>query len=239
MILSAAVLGRLLLHEAVNLRMALSILMLLTAIGVLTVGANDAFKSVVGAAAGESNYLRIAGGVAAALASGVAYTILGVAIRFAAGKGAAQATTLMTVATVGLISLGGISLLRIGAEGMLATPPADLTVMLAAGVFNAIAFVALTKALHVTTVVYVNALNATQATMAAVCGVWFFHEALSPALLAGVGLTIAGLVLMRGRRPRPAAGDSEDRQVVEECAIGCIAETAVASTPHGEGHRQD
>ena len=68
--------------------------------------------------------------------------------------------------------------------------------MLAAGVCNTIAFVSLTKSLQLTSVVYVNALNATQATLAALTGVLIFREALSPWLALGVGLTIAGLLVL-------------------------------------------
>jgi drug/metabolite transporter (DMT)-like permease len=89
---------------------------------------------------------------------------------------------------------------------MLATTPRDLWLMLAAGVCNTVAFVALTKSLQLTSVVYVNALNATQATLAAVAGVVIFHEALSPWLALGVGLTIAGLLVLakahRAMRPQ-------------------------------------
>jgi drug/metabolite transporter (DMT)-like permease len=211
MILSAAILGRMLLHEPVTPRMAVSIAILLAAIFVLSLGADAAFHSVAaeeGRPAVAHDWLLVAGGVAAALVSGIAYTVLGVAIRYAAGRGASQPATLLTVALIGLFSLGAISLVRMGPAAMLETSPRDLGIMLAAGVFNALAFVTLTKALHLTTVVYVNALSATQATMAAVSGVFFFQEALSPALLAGVILTIVGLVLMRGRR-RPAVGVGE------------------------------
>jgi drug/metabolite transporter, DME family len=60
--------------------------------------------------------------------------------------------------------------------------------------------VALTRSLQLTSVVYANALNATQAGLAALAGIVFFQEAQSGELLVGVLLTIAGLVLMRQRR---------------------------------------
>jgi drug/metabolite transporter (DMT)-like permease len=75
----------------------------------------------------------------------------------------------------------------------------DLDIMLRAGICNALAFLALTKALQLTSVVYFNALNATQATMAAIAGVLLFGEPLSPALATGIALTIAGLLLVRSR----------------------------------------
>ena len=75
-----------------------------------------------------------------------------------------------------------------------------LAVMLLAGVLNAFAFLTLTKALQLTTVVYVNSLNATQATLAAIAGVIFFGEALSGELGLGVLLTIAGLMMMKANQ---------------------------------------
>ena len=85
--------------------------------------------------------------------------------------------------------------------------------MLLAGICNAAAFVTLTKSLQLTSLVFVNALNATQATMAALMGVLFFHEPPSPWLLTGVGLTIVGLLLMRKRR---APADSVAAEIQEE-----------------------
>ena len=69
-----------------------------------------------------------------------------------------------------------------------------------AGVSNAVAFWALTKALQLTGVVYVNALNASQTAMAALAGVFFFQEAITLPLMAGVALTAVGLLLMKRRR---------------------------------------
>jgi drug/metabolite transporter (DMT)-like permease len=99
-----------------------------------------------------------------------------------------------------MVSLGSLSVARLGLAGLAATEPGDLAVMLLGGVCNALAFVALTKSLQLTSIVYVNALNATQATMAALAGVLFFHEAASNSLLLGIGLTIVGLLFMRQRK---------------------------------------
>jgi len=117
-------------------------------------------------------------------------------------------TGLMAVVSVtltGVIVLGSASLGRIGMRGMLATAPKDFAIMLLAGLFNAVAFLALTRSLQLVPVVYVNALNATQATMAAVTGVLLFAERSSWALWYGVGLTGIGLILMQKRLVRPRA----------------------------------
>jgi drug/metabolite transporter (DMT)-like permease len=193
MILGAAILGRVFLSEPVTPRAALALAVLLAAICVLSLGADDAGRAVARAPAPP---LRLALGVAAACLSGVAYAVLNVILRYCITRACPLPTTLFTVSIAGLISLGCISWLRIGHTGMWATTPGDLGLMLGAGLCNTIAFISLTKSLQLTSVVYVNALNATQATLAALAGVLIFREALSPWLAVGVGLTIAGLLFL-------------------------------------------
>ena len=68
-----------------------------------------------------------------------------------------------------------------------------------------LAFAALTKALHLSSVLFVNVLNASQTAMAAVIGVLMFGEASSWPMVLGVLLTVVGLLMMKGwRRPSPA-----------------------------------
>jgi drug/metabolite transporter (DMT)-like permease len=95
-----------------------------------------------------------------------------------------------------MLSLGLIAWLKIGQSGIATISLSQHGLMLAAGACNTIAFVSLTKSLQLTSVVYVNALNATQATLAALAGILIFGEALSPWLALGVGITIAGLLLL-------------------------------------------
>ena len=197
MIVCASILGRIFLGEPVSTRMAVAVSVLLVAMAVLSLGADDARRSLAPVA---SNPWSLVAGVAAAGGSGLAYSVLNVVIRWSVSRHASLPVTLFTVSIMGLVSLGSVSFLRIGWSGMVATSTSDWWIMLGAGVCNAIAFVALTKSLQLTNVVYVNALNATQATMAAVAGVLIFQEAVSEALVAGVGLTIVGLLLMRKGR---------------------------------------
>lgn len=202
-ILSGAILGRVFLGEPLTPRIVLSVATLIVAISVLSLGAGDAHQSIVQGQAGLGhlpNWLVLTAGVGAAALSGAAYSVLGVVIRYGVTGRASVATTMVTVGLVGAMILGGLSHWRIGIDGMWGTEQQDLAMMLLAGVLNAFAFLTLTKALQLTTVVYVNALNATQATMAAVVGIIFFHEALSGELALGVALTIVGLVLMKQQR---------------------------------------
>jgi drug/metabolite transporter (DMT)-like permease len=193
MIVGAAFLGRVFLHEPVTPRAAAALGCLLAAIGVLSLGADEASRSVADVAVAPG---RVVLGVLAACGSGLAYATLNVILRYQVTRGASLPTTLFLISVTGLLSLTSLAWLRIGFGGIAATAPWDLATMLAAGLCNTVAFIALTKSLQLTNVVYVNALNATQATLAALAGVLIFGEALSPWLALGTGLTIGGLMLL-------------------------------------------
>ncbi len=195
LIISSALMSRRLLDEHFSFRDLMAMSVLILAVAVLSRGAADAHASVAGEEAGASFWL-LAGGVAAAALSGVAYAVLGVVIRRCVCRGARSITALCIVSTTGFISLGLLSYWRLGGETILLTPSRDVFNMLMAGVFNAAAFVALTQSLRLIPVMYVNGINATQTGMAGLAGIWLFREALSWPLVLGVVLTIAGLFLM-------------------------------------------
>ena len=203
-IISSGVLGRMFLNEPVTWRRAVGIAVLITATAVLSSGAADAHRTVAhpsaanGAANEAGNWLELVGGVLAATLSGFAYALLGVVIRRCVTRETSIPATLFIVCVVGTISLGAWTPAKIGWQAMVDTRSIDLYFMLGAGLFNAGAFFALTKSLQLTPVVYVNALNATQASMAAVAGVLCFSEAPSAGLALGVLLTVVGLFFMRG-----------------------------------------
>lgn len=218
-LVGSAILGRMFLGEPLTLRIVVSIGALLAAISALSLGAGEAYRSVVPAPASlapASHAWIMAAGVGAAAMSGLAFSVLGVVLRYGVSGRASLPATLVTVGLMGVVALGTLTGWRIGWEGMEQTATDDLAVMLLAGICNAVAFLALTRALQLTTVVYVNALNATQATLAAVAGVVFFREALSPELGVGVALTIVGLLLIRRQRDRQECDistPSSDRRV--------------------------
>ncbi len=207
MILSGAVMGRMLLQERITPRTVFAIALLLVAIFVLSLGAGDAYRSVVSTPDTISTLTMVLG-LAAAIGSGIAYAVLGIAIKYAVRGGAPISSILVIVALVGAVGLGSLSWARIGWDGILATAPDDLGVMVLAGICNAVAFAALTKALQLTTVTLVNTLNASQAAMAAVAGVVIFQEAPTWAMAVGVALTMVGLVLIKGR----SVSDGHSRQ---------------------------
>ena len=142
--------------------------------------------------------------------AGIAYTTLGVGIRYGLDNGVSLPATLGIISVSGFLFLGSLSLRSIGWAEMLSTEPPDLLDMLLAGIFNAIAFLALTRAIQLTSVTYVNLINASQVAIAALCGVVLFHE--EPTLLMAIGviLTIAGLMLMQ----KPAHRRDKDASLV-------------------------
>ena len=204
LIIGGAVLGRVWLSEPVTPRSAVAMSIMIAAIGLLSVGARDASLAVSAELPTSPTTWTIALGVGAACLSGLAYGTAGVVIRRAVTRSLPVVSTLVVIATMGVVINGPLSVLRLGVDGLLSTSRTELADMLFAGVFNAVAFFSLGKSLQLLRVVHVNALNASQAALAALAGVVLFGEALSHELLAGVGLTILGLVMIQGSQ-RPAA----------------------------------
>ena len=128
---------------------------------------------------------------------------MGAVLRHATRELSTLSQSLTIVSTVGLVGLAGVSSWSVTSSEFSAITMEQILMMLAAGLLNCLAFVALTRALQLMPLVYVHALNATQATMAAVAGVLIFGEAQSSFLVSGLVLTIAGLLLMHGARHNP------------------------------------
>jgi DME family drug/metabolite transporter len=197
MIVSAAILGRVFLGEPVTFKAAAALALMFAAILILSLGAEKARLSIGNVPAAGPDPWRLAAGVAGACFSGLAYSVLNVVLRyFMTRHGASLPVTLFTVALTGTVCLSAIAAARLGVPALVATRPLDMGLMLTAGVCNTVAFISLTRSLQLTSIVYVNALNATQATLAALAGVLVFQEALSPWLALGVVLTICGLMLL-------------------------------------------
>lgn len=237
-IVGGAVLGRAFLGEVIPRPLALSVTVLLAAIGLLALAASQ--NSPVSAmSSSEAPRVAAAGimmaGVAGLLMAGTAFSTLAVVIRYGVRGESPLSTTTVIVGVTGVIVLGSLSLGRLGWEGIANTPPAALGVMIAAGFCNATAFLSLAKALELTSVVRVNAIGSSQCAMAAVAGVMVFGEPLSLALVAGVVLTVIGLSLMREpghtrrethvdrkRTPQDAAGNKLCRGHFPGAGCRCV-----------------
>jgi len=207
MLTASAVLGLVLLGESVSRRSAGAIALLILAIVLLSSGAiatsdrgeaSDQ-KPSVEADPGEkglSGPWLIAAGVGAACLAGGVYALLTIVIRTTGSRGVPVSRIVFVITAMGVLSLGSLSLARLGPETLRHTPPEHLAWMLSAGVFNLLAFLAITKGLQLTTVVHANVLNGSQIAMGAVAGIFLFRESLSAWPLLGICLTIVGVVLI-------------------------------------------
>lgn len=203
MIISATVLGRVWLGEAVTPRSAVALAILITSITVLSVGAERAPELAEIATASVTARPAVHVGIvlAAACGAGIAYALLNVLIRKLVTGSFAMPFVLAIVSSTGVISLGLASIAKIGWPAIEQTPMSDVGMMFLAGSFNAIAFLALTKALQLVSLVQVNAVSASQSALAAIAGVVIFGEMMTLSLIMGVLLTVLGLTLVdRGRK---------------------------------------
>ncbi|MFP6576008.1 MAG: DMT family transporter [Pirellulaceae bacterium] len=202
MIVTGAFLGHRFLHEHVSRATIISVTLLIVAVFILSLSAGEAHENVQSDESHRQNIQPVsvwilASGVAAACLAGFAYSLLGAAIRYGLHQKLSLPMTLGVVSLVGLISLTLLSLMNPGLETLLQTTHHDLRYMFYAGIWNAVGFLALAKALNQTSLIHVNALSATQVGMTVVAGLLLFDEALTWMTAIGVGLTILGLLLMR------------------------------------------
>jgi drug/metabolite transporter (DMT)-like permease len=192
-LVGCAVLGQWLLKERVSPQSIGAIAALVLSVAVLSLGAGQA-NSVMNAKATGAWWAFV--GVAASCLAGMVFAVLNIAIRRSATRGVNLAAIGFLVPAMGAVSLAPICLAHVGWSAMLATPARDVVLMLVCGTLNIASYLAIIKGIEATTVVHANVLGATQIAMAAVAGLLFFGEALSPGLLVGVALTLAGTLLI-------------------------------------------
>jgi drug/metabolite transporter (DMT)-like permease len=192
LIIGGALVGRFWLGEPISTRSTAAMALLIGSIGLLCLAAPAAQSSV----ATDRGAWMLVAGVGAACASGLANSLLGAMIRRMARTQTPLPLTLCVISGTGCLGLGLASLCRLGWDGIRATAPADFRTMCGAGLFNAVAFLALSKSLERAPVVQVNAVNASQIAMAGLAGVIFFGEPASWPLVTGTLLTVVGLALV-------------------------------------------
>ncbi len=190
LIVCSAVLGRVLLKEEVHRRKVVAMVTLIVAVFIL---------SSPGATLPKASAPVWLGALCAA-ASGAAYAYFGVTMRRALTGGVSGPATMFISGAVGTVSLWSITFARLGAAPLAEIAIDQWWIMIAAGVFNFTAFVALSLALKALPVVAVNLINASQVAMAAVAGVILFAEPVTASLIIGIGLTCAGLMILASRR---------------------------------------
>lgn len=203
MIIGGAIFGRMILGDGLSRRTIVAIVILIAATCVLSLGG----KSVLpGEDVGGLVFLF---GVVTAVISGFAYAFFGVAMRKGLREGLTVPLAMGASGVVGSVLLCPISVGVMGLDKIADTSATQWTAMLCAGAFNMAAFFMLSFSLRAIPVVAVNLLNATQAALAAVAGVWWFDEPLTRSLLFGSALTIIGLVVLGSGRRKKKQSPSE------------------------------
>ncbi len=193
MVFSGALLGRMLMNEPLSLRIVIGLAILIAAIAVLSVGAK---KAVLPAAGTNPVDLTWLWGALAAIVSGVAYAVLGLAVRQSTRHEIPLATPIVFVSVIGTVVLGLLSIAFEGPQQIQAISGVSWFAMVAAGVLNAVAFLALAKSLKILPVVYVNAINTLQMIASAFIGLSWFNEPWTFPLTVGLILTGAGLIFL-------------------------------------------
>jgi len=196
MLIGSALIGLLVFRETLPPRSMLAVALVIIAIGLLGYGASRADPSQEALPAAAHLPLVLAG-IAAAMLGGTMFATLGAALRHSGQTGVPVIVTVLVVTGMGFLSLGGISLVRLGPAQMAATDPGALGWMAASGVFNLVAFALIIKGLELTTLVHANVLNVSQAAIGALAGMVLFREPHNGWLLAGVGLTLVGIAIFR------------------------------------------
>ena len=238
-ICSSVVLGRLWLHESVTRATVFSVGLIVAAIWILSLSANDAYQPILQQAAPTG---RIATAVVAACIAGGAYGVLGLVIRRAAIAKASVAATTFLISGVGAVSLSMLSWRQQGWQGIEQTTADQWVLMVSAGICNFIAFVALTRALQITSLIFVNAINASQVAMAAVLGVLLFGEKVSLGLLLGSTLTVLGLLMMPRKSARATRYDrprKTDNDLPVQKYANCASSDASRSSSHEDNSSND
>jgi len=203
MILTGAVLGHWLLGDRVSRSMIWASCVLVIAIVVLSLGAPQAnLRLHQGAETAQEAWWWSLAGVFISCVSGLAYSCLSVTLRYVTNRGAPIASVLLVIGTVGTVTLGAIAAARLGGLPWASVSSRDMACLLGAGFSNVLAFIALTRALQLSSVMFVNALSASQTAFSALAGVLIFQEPFTLALAMGVGMTALGLLMTKGRKPQ-------------------------------------
>ncbi len=189
MVFFSAVGGSLFLKERISWPLALSLLLLVVSVFVLSSGGKQAAEMVATAASNQHSWLWA--GIAAATA-GLSFSVLGIAIRDALSTGLSIATPILVTALCGVVILGVASFGRLGWQVALETTPYQWMLMVGAAVCNTLAFLALSISLKKLALVYAHAINLSQVAMAAIVGLTLFSEPLSPWLGLGLILMVIG-----------------------------------------------
>ncbi|MEM6778118.1 MAG: DMT family transporter [Planctomycetota bacterium] len=207
LLIGGAVLGRWFLGEPVSARKMIAISMLVIAVVVLARSQPSDLDARADNATSEWSLLHAPSwfGALCAIACGAAYAFFSTLMRRSMQRGMPALGAMWISGLVGTVALWAITLTLSGVEPVVAANPSQWRAMIMGGLFNFVAFLAISTALRILPVVAVHLLNASQVAMAAVAGVYLFAEDVTPRLLIGVAMTLSGLLLL-AKPQRTASG---------------------------------
>lgn len=175
-----------------------SMMILITAVVVLSTGGKEAFAQLKATLdAPDSNPYLLALAVGAVIVSGINYGFFGAVIKVVGNRGVSQPAIMTIISTTGFLFLLVISALNGSWEVDRNLELDHLFLMTLAGICNAIAFVALVSAIKILSVTRYNLVNASQAALGAICGAAIFDEPVSVWMVGGIILTVIGLMVMK------------------------------------------
>ena len=190
-ICSGAIVGRFVLGDQVTRRTGISMGLMVASIVFLATAAKT--RSAALATPVDSG---VALGVFLSMFSGIAFGVTGVFIRKAVRSHMPVAATLFLFSAAGFLLLCPLSIGISPLHTIPAMSSRDWAAIVIAGTFNAIGFFAITHAMRHLTISRANVINASQNALCAVGAVLIFGESLSAFGLLGIGLTIAGLLIL-------------------------------------------
>lgn len=195
-ICSGAIVGRIVLGDRVSVRTGISMGLMIASIVFLSTAAQNRISVASTTVISTSADWATTAGVALAMISGLAYGITGVYIRKAVRSQMPVAATLFLFSAAGFLMLCPLSLSLLPLRVIAATTPGEWATIAVAGIFNAIGFFAITHAMRHLTISRTNVINASQNAICAIGAVIVFSEILSAFAFVGIGLTIAGLLIL-------------------------------------------
>lgn len=193
-----AIAGRVVLGDSISTQVVAAMAVMMAAIVLLSAGTMSPETPGAGESADSSGHVLT--GILVASVSGCSYGLVGVLIRSFVRSKLSVESTLIVLSTVGATVLGTLGVTSSGWQAIEQTTATEWPAMLVAGISNAVAFFAIAHALRRIDVNHMNVINASQNAMCAVGAVLLFQEPLNALALSGIGLTIAGLLLLGWKR---------------------------------------
>jgi drug/metabolite transporter (DMT)-like permease len=213
MLAVAAILGRIVLGEAVFWKQIVAIVMVIVSVACFSMGSkndsdddakktatDDAVPVAADAAPSSLETLKNASprlGIAAGILAGCAFATLGVGIRKVVTGETSPTATVFMINVMGAIALGPWCIYHLGLQTLASTPPDLFGIMLASGVLNLGSLLLVTMSFELISVVRVNVINnGLTGALTMIVGIFWFAERWNLAIGIGILLSLAGTLLI-------------------------------------------